>query len=178
MRRRAFLIVMVLAALVLVPAAALAARPAPFNAAGTIAVTGFSSPDANGASGRVRIESESLASIAPLVSDSEILNGKVLVASQKSNELFDGPDLTTAVALDGTAAGTFLVMDPSTQAVVASGRYQNSISNVAGCQVFNEGHWSTTQQGLQGRGTVTACLNFLVNAGTFIGTITFTGNLD
>lgn len=168
-----------------VPGVALAGEPTDFMATGTIAVTKISNPIPAGKSGRVRIESETIGGI--ILTGPTELAGKMLALQQKSNELFSSslsdPDV---VALDGSSVGTFAIMDPG-DPPVASGRYHLSVSHIApgtsaefpdGCQVYDQGHWSTTGgSGLKGRGTVTACLNFNSELKTFVGPIAFTGKL-
>lgn len=181
MRKQLWLLNLIAAALMLATggAPALAAAPDSFTASGLVAVTSISEPIPAGFSGRVRIESETLASFPLTSADAPALSGKALFLQQKSNELFSSPDFTTAVVIDGTAKGTFVVVDPSTGAVVASGQYHLNVSNSPGCQIFDQGHWSTTaDRGLLGRGTVTACLNFIPALGTFAGIVTFSGTLN
>lgn len=170
-----------------VPGPALAVKPMEFTAAGTIAVTSISDPIPAGDSGRVRIESETIGGI--IITGPDELAGKVLALQQKSNELFSSSlsDPENVVALDGSSVGTFAVMDPANPPV-ASGGYHLSVSNIApgtntefpdGCQVYDQGHWSTTGGSeLKGGGQVTACLNFDPMLGTFVGSIAFTGNLN
>ncbi|MBI4282754.1 MAG: hypothetical protein HY672_04645 [Chloroflexi bacterium] len=157
--------------------AAVAAAPAPFQAVASIAVTGISAPIPAGHSGRVRIESESVA--GGIIYGPASLAGKALSMNQKSNELFSSPDITTAVVIDGTAEGTFSVIDPITGSTVASGRYHSEISNSPQCQILDEGHWSTTGGSeIKGRGTLSACLNWNASFGTFVGAVTFSGTLQ
>lgn len=181
-------VVLALVAMLATAGLASAAKPVPFVAGGAIIVTGISTPIPAGASGRVRITSEDLASFLPVASNAPALDGTFLSIRQKSNEVFSSPDLTTAVAIDGSSKGTFVVVSPGPDAipgtvddiVVATGQYHLNVSNstVPLCQISGSGNWSTTGGGLKGRGTVATCLNFDPGFGTFVGFMTLAGSLN
>ena len=173
MKYKLWIIGLVIAAFGMVAASApvWAAKPMEFIASGSVAVTSMSSLIPAGQSGRVRIEMETLDSIQPLDSNSPDLAGKVLSASQKSNELFSSADLSEAVAIDGSSVGT--------GDIIATGRYHLNVSNIPGCQIYNEGNWSSIQDSrLKGRGTTVACLNWDEDVQTFVGVSTFAGTLN
>ncbi len=170
---------------VLVPGVVLAAKPSGFTAGGPVAVTYISDPIPAGASGRVRITTETLLSLGPLLSEDPALAGTYLYIQQKSNELFNSSDLSTALAVNGSSKGTFTVV-ALPHDVLAQGQYHLNVSNTPDCQIYSEGTWSTivNHSSLKGRGTVTACLNFADPDGpgplppTFLGEINFIGTLN
>lgn len=170
---------------VLVPGVVLAAKPSGFTAGGPVAVTYISDPIPSGVSGRVRISTETLVSVEPLLSDDPALAGTYLYIQQKSNELFSSADLSTALAVKGSSKGTFTVV-ALPHDVLAQGQYHLNVSNTPHCQIYGEGTWSTiiNHSPLKGRGTVTACLNFADPDGpgpfppTFLGEINFIGTLN
>lgn len=171
------LVAVVLLASVAMPATMLAAQPAPFTAVAQVAVTQLNASDIvpAGASGRVRILAEGLQGV--IVYGPAELAGAGLLLQQKSNELFSSADFSVAVALDGTAIGDFQMIGGTGE--IAHGNYHLSVSNAPGCQVYDQGHWSTTGGSqLKGRGTVTACLNWNPYFATFVGTVQFTGSLN
>ncbi len=171
------LVAVVLIASVAMPMTMLAAQPVPVYAVAQVAVTQLNPSDIvpAGASGRVRILAEQLQ--GQIVYGPAELYGAGLFLQQKSNELFSSAILPLAVALDGTAIGDFQMVGGSGE--IAHGTYHLSVSNAPGCQVYDQGHWSTTGGSqLKGRGTVTACLNWDPYFGTFVGTVQFTGSLN
>lgn len=169
-----FLVAVVLIASLAVPTTVLA-KPVPFTAVAQVAVTQIGPIVPAGASGRVRILSEQLQGV--IVYGPAELTGAGLLLQQKSNELFSSADFTTAVALDGSSNGNFQIVGGS--GVIASGNYHLSVSNTPGCQIYDEGHWSTTGGSqLKGHGTVTACLNWSPFYSTFVGTVQFDGSLN
>jgi hypothetical protein len=184
MRKRFTIISLVgLLLLAAIPGVALAAKPSPFSAGGVVVVTGISDPVPAGFSGRVRIQSEDLATPFGIESAATELNGAAMVLNQHSNELFDGVvvnldgsfDLSNAVAVDGNSAGTFAIVRDGD--VIGTGAYNLRVSNNPFCQIYDDGRWSSTGTGVQGQGTVFACLNWNDDLGTFVGGITISGSL-
>lgn len=167
-----------------------AKAPVPFTAVAFVAVTAIDDVNPAGLSGRVRIGAEALTGmvlsstdprLAPVVVPEIGPVPKLVDMAQKSNELFTADPRfdPTARAVTGNSHGTFTISDPLLGgSEIVSGQYSLRVSSTPECQIYDEGHWSTTGGNLKGRGTVTACLNYDEDYDTFTGPVILTGTLN
>jgi hypothetical protein len=114
-----------------------------------------------------------------------LLDGLFLSAVQSSHEQFDAP-IPFGSVTKGKSKGQFYMspavgftaLGPVLGAPVVIGEYQLKLSSSELCQIKGEGKWKfkAKNSGIDGKGDISVCTNFVPAAGTFIAVVTVTGS--
>ena len=114
-----------------------------------------------------------------------LLDGLFLSAVQSSHEQFDAPipfgSVTKGKSKDQfymSPTVGFTALGPVLGAPVVIGEYQLKLSSSELCQIKGEGKWKfkAKNSGIDGKGDISVCTNFVPAAGTFIAVVTVTGS--
>ena len=169
-------------------------QPIEFNA--TLAVQEITGLGANGNSGWSTIELETLAGIGlfDVVEGPAEVSGLYLTAAQSSREQFTSNPLLTpwdTTVTKGKSKGTFHLSVPvivnhpvygfiptAGGETLVVGKYDLKVSTTAECQIYGKGKWKSKAKNsiIEGKGVITVCTNFVPAYGTFVSSVSVTGN--
>ncbi len=169
-------------------------QPIEFNA--TLAVQEITGLSSNGNSGWSSIELETLAGIGlvNVVEGPAEISNLYLTAAQSSREQFTSNPLLTpwdTSVVKGKSKGTFHLSVPvivnhpvygpiptAGGDVLVVGEYDLKVSSSAGCQISGIGNWKSKAKNsiIEGHGEITVCTNFVPAFGTFVSSVSVTGN--
>lgn len=154
----------------------------PIKLLATMFVTAPIVPVTNEHSGWSTIDSETLAGgLISVVDGPAILGTTFITSEQSSHEQFTSFDLAFPLdikAIRGKSKGTFYLTSGITGGTLVVGDYDLKVSNKAGCQIWGEGKWKAKAKDsiIAGHGEISVCTNFVPAYGTFVASVTVTGN--
>jgi hypothetical protein len=151
----------------------------PIDISAILYVTGISDPETNLNSGWSKIESETLqGGLITVTAGPAILQTTAISAQQSSHEQFTSTFLPAANVKKGKSKGTFYLTSVLTGETLVVGKYDLKVSSTASCQISGEGKWKAKAKNsiIDGKGKISVCTNFVPTAGTFVSSVSVTGN--
>ena len=151
----------------------------PIDISAILFVTGISGLETNLHSGWSTIDSETLqGGLVTVTAGPAILGTTVISAQQSSHEQFTSTFLPAANVKKGKSKGTFYLTSAYTDETLVVGKYDLKVSSTPACQISGEGKWKSKAKNsiIDGHGKITVCTNFIPAYGTFVSSVSVTGN--
>jgi len=107
-----------------------------------------------------------------------ILATTLISAQQSSHEQFTSDFLPAANVKKGKSKGQFFLTSYRGGDPLVVGDYDIKVSSIPGCQIYGEGKWKSKAKNsiIDGHGKITVCTNFVPAYGTFVSSVSVTGN--